>query len=341
MSRVSVPGNLLITGEYVITEEGGRGLACAIAPRVHGWIEDAPGFQVKGWTGTQAVEWSPRPDTPAASQSESSSSGLLDRIVPFLLDHAHTAPRGRMVIDSSAFFSARGHKLGFGSSAAVTVALTALISGGPELASGELVDLAVQAHRHAQGGRGSGYDVVTSLLGGVGVFTGGARPFWTAADGWWLDGAALFPGSAHTDTVQAVQRHREWREAHPADWKRLRSDSEAATHRLVRAGTWPEVASAVDHARRVGEEIGRAISVPACIDGAATQLPDERAGDRRNDAGQEGAGESDLLPVCKSVGAGAELALCIGLRNGVEELRALEASGARRLELEEEGLRWE
>ena len=63
--------------------------------------------------------------------------------------------------DSSAFYE-DGIKMGFGSSAALTVAASAALCGQtPDLA--ELVD----THRAAQDGRGSGFDIAASLHGGV------------------------------------------------------------------------------------------------------------------------------------------------------------------------------
>ena len=63
--------------------------------------------------------------------------------------------------DTSAFYE-DGIKMGFGSSAALTVAASAALNGEkPGLA--ELVEI----HRAAQEGRGSGFDVAASLYGGV------------------------------------------------------------------------------------------------------------------------------------------------------------------------------
>jgi phosphomevalonate kinase len=63
--------------------------------------------------------------------------------------------------DTSAFYE-DGIKMGFGSSAALTVAASAALAGKkPGLA--ELVEI----HRAAQEGRGSGFDVAASLHGGV------------------------------------------------------------------------------------------------------------------------------------------------------------------------------
>ena len=66
-------------------------------------------------------------------------------------------------LDTRAFHDkASGAKLGLGSSAALTVALTAALAP-----SGKLLDSALRVHRRLQSGVGSGVDVATSLSGGL------------------------------------------------------------------------------------------------------------------------------------------------------------------------------
>jgi phosphomevalonate kinase len=65
---------------------------------------------------------------------------------------------------------ARGAKFGFGSSAALTVALVAAL-GQPDAPLPELYRTAVAAHRNFQAGRGSGVDIAAAVFGGVIGFT--------------------------------------------------------------------------------------------------------------------------------------------------------------------------
>ena len=269
------------------------GVACAIAPRVVAWMEDAPELRIEGRTRKKVLEW--REGAADATGGGASKAGsLLNRVVPFLLDHRSSRRAGRVIVDSSAFFGPNGRKLGFGSSAAVTVALTSLLCADPQTPDEDILNLAVAAHRHAQGGRGSGYDVATSLFGGVGLFTGGEHPAWEPRDGWWLAHGSLVLNDRNTDTVDAVRRHAAWRDSFPDTWRQLRADSERATRKLAGASTWRDVKAAIVHARHVGREVGAAIGVPACID---TALEDRLP-------------EGDT--VCKTVGAGSELMLCLG-----------------------------
>jgi phosphomevalonate kinase len=314
---VTVPGNLLVTGEYVIVEEGGMGLACAIAPRVLAWLESGPELRVEGRTGNGVREW--RED----GGGDAASSPLFDAVLPFLLDQKRIRHRGRVVVDSTAFFGPDGRKLGFGSSAAVTLAVTSLLCAEPQTPERVLLSLTLDAHRHFQGGRGSGYDVVTSLYGGVGVFTGGAVPSWTPADGWWLQDGVLVVNREHTSTPAAVSRHADWRSEHPKKWKRLRRKSQNATAALADAQTWQEAGDAFVDARDAGREIGAEIGVSACT---------------------ERTFQTGALPergMCKAVGAGSELALC--LRDPKAAHAAPEGGSGTVLPLivEQEGLLWE
>ncbi len=78
-------------------------------------------------------------------------------------------------IDTGAFYSqALKSKLGFGSSAAMTVALTAALLDADEASSSigddkrrRIFRLALSAHRKAQGNLGSGVDIAASTFGGV------------------------------------------------------------------------------------------------------------------------------------------------------------------------------
>ena len=118
------------------------------------------------------------------------------RVLDALLDGER--PANRYTLDTTAFFD-DGRKTGIGSSAALTVALAAAISGSTDVA-----DLAMTAHRRLQGGQGSGVDVATSYHGGVIAFRRGlpARPCT------WPDGLAwrlLWSGRA-SSTVSSLAR---------------------------------------------------------------------------------------------------------------------------------------
>ena len=70
-------------------------------------------------------------------------------------------PAKRYTLDTTAFYEG-GRKTGIGSSAALTVALAAAISGSTDVA-----DVAMDAHRRLQGGQGSGVDIAAAVQGGL------------------------------------------------------------------------------------------------------------------------------------------------------------------------------
>lgn len=72
-----------------------------------------------------------------------------------------------LTLDTREFFDpGTGTKVGFGSSAALAVALTAAL-GGKDVPETELYRTATAAHRSLQDGKGSGVDIATAVFGGL------------------------------------------------------------------------------------------------------------------------------------------------------------------------------
>jgi len=161
----SAPGKLILFGEYAVLR-GGPAIVLAIGRRAR--------VQVTRGVADNLV----------------TAPEICERNVPFEIDDAgkvrwlgaDPAATGRLGLlgeiigkfwpgvpvyietDTSALHE-DGIKMGFGSSAALTVAASAALSGEkPEL--GTLIEI----HRAAQDGRGSGFDVAASLHGGVLMF---------------------------------------------------------------------------------------------------------------------------------------------------------------------------
>lgn len=126
--QVSVPGNLLLLGEYAVLEEGGLGIALAVERRLTAGAEPADELILTGeWGGGQDLRW---------SEVEPGSSALVTAVVAACRERlqilGRALPRTRIHVDSTPLFLG-GRKGGFGSSAAVAVALTWVLLG---LASG-------------------------------------------------------------------------------------------------------------------------------------------------------------------------------------------------------------
>ena len=325
--RLTVPGNLLLLGEYAVTEEEGLGLALAVDKRVDAEIRPSPVLIVEGRWAEQTVLWSA--ESPGGSplingivetwreQLYSQGLCLLEADTPKLCGRRD--PAARIVVDSSAFFTG-GRKSGFGSSAAVTVALTCALlhlSGfsGPQLLKCA-ARLALMAHRRIQGGRGSGYDVYASLYGGFGCLVGGAQPSWQAVQLPWLPPLYLFAGSAGVSTPNSLQHYERWKASNPTRWRGFLQRSNQAVRRFLKADSWSGARAAFSAAKELGVELGENIGVPATIESPAALSPQ----------------------LYKAIGAGNELGIYVAETPPQRPSR--ERSGLEAVAVSPEGVRW-
>ena len=243
-------------------------------------------------------------------------------------------PPTEITIDTSAFFDpATGKKRGLGSSAAATVLLIAallyLAGVDPLHNRNTLLGVAVRAHRRLQGGRGSGYDIACSTLGGAIRFVGGEIPRWerlNLIERWEEQGVGLYLWNGDTPVSSARSVEAFDRIFPPGDKATafLRA-SNAAVGSLARADTWDEQRDALRRCAILSRKTGRSIGVPA-------DLPRELRSD-------------DLSWSAKATGAGNEQALIIGIDqdiSGREDVRDAAAAGRiHRLSPERSGLREE
>ena len=322
VKRLSVPGNLLLLGEYAVTEEGGLGLALAVDRRVIVEVEPAPTLIVEGRWGGETVQWTR--DSAAlspliAAVVETWREQLYSRGICGPAEQAPEVggsrePAARIVVDSSAFFTG-GRKSGFGSSAAVTVALTCALLSLSGFSGARLLQcaarLALLAHRRAQGGRGSGYDVHASLYGGFGCLAGGSEPSWQAVELPWLPPLHIIRGPASVSTPNSLEHYERWRSCDPSAWSSFLEESNCAVRRFLQADSWSQARPAFKVSKALGLRLGERIGVSAAI-----EAPDSLA--------------PDLL---KALGAGNELG--IYLAETPVDAAALEAVAPAR-----EGVRW-
>jgi phosphomevalonate kinase len=272
--RLTVPGNILLLGEYAVLEQGGLGLAVAVEPRVR--MEALPGteLRVQGrWPGG------------------SGESPLITAAVQTVSEYLHLPCTGSLRVDSSSFFSTEGRKTGLGSSAAVAVALVCglLWLAGRGSADPEAVSLSVRAHRRAQGGRGSGYDVLTSFHGGTGLVHGGTSPSWEPCTPPVGRGIVLFPGPAPVSTADAVERYASWKARNPGPARDFLRESNDAIRSFSRSRSLEEALPLFSICRRLGIDLGKEMGVPA-------ELTPPPGFDPR---------------WCKALGAGSELGCCL------------------------------
>ena len=162
----SAPGKIVISGEYAVLD-GAPAIAAAVTPRARVTIRDAEGpDHVVTANGDQSTRTKFRivPDD-IEWLSGGEGFGIVESVwrvvcsspsVPLAID-----------IDTTEFFAATSNtKLGLGSSAAATTALTAALLATSD-STDSVLEAALDAHRQFQQGVGSGIDVACSASGGL------------------------------------------------------------------------------------------------------------------------------------------------------------------------------
>ncbi len=319
MTGLTVPGNLLLLGEYAVLEEGGLGVSVAVERRVVIAIEEARELTIlRAGVGLRG----------ARSRWERGDGSLVDAVVAAAegelaaLGRGCEAPPLGMSIDSTAFFDSTGRKIGLGSSAAVAVGTAQALLRYAGLEGAALRDASCRAallgHRSYQGGRGSGYDIAASLGGGYGLFVGGERPSLRSLALPWMRAFSLLRGPDSVDTSRAVERYAAWRMREREAARDFLEASNEIARGFAAATNWGEAASRLRDGARLGLELGEAIGVSARI------------------AGPEGL-------VAKALGAGNELAALwlgdAGIPGEDADPTGL-ASGAEGIGVAVEGPRW-
>jgi phosphomevalonate kinase len=182
--QASAPGKLFLVGEYSVLF-GAPALVTAVDRRASvrfvredgplsivasaglGWEPARFAFETRG-----GLRWECREEVAGRFL-------LFERVLRSLVDGGLFLPAAaapcRATLDTGRFYhrsSGEAIKLGLGSSAALTVALTSALlcwSGGGRRLEPEAgwLERLIEIHRALQGGRGSGADLAASLLGGV------------------------------------------------------------------------------------------------------------------------------------------------------------------------------
>ena len=254
---MAAPGNVLLLGEYAVTEPGAPGIALGVLPEVRATCDAARPPRILGRMGARRFAWSP----------SGCDSPLLSALV-----RECGAPAGTIEVDSSALSGPHG-KLGLGSSAAVAAVVATLLQNrdGPGGAAGEadrrrVFRAALAAHRSAQGGRGSGYDVAASVCGGIVRFSGGDLPTVCRHRPPALPALYLVTGTKSLETPGAVARYEQWRRREPTQAAAFRSRSRDTVEQFAAATDGAECCAAIraggELLRWLGDRIGVAVEPP-------------------------------------------------------------------------------
>jgi phosphomevalonate kinase len=263
MMIATAPGKLILTGEYAVLD-GAPAVVVAVDRRAV--------------ARRNAIPRGSSPFLVAVAEEIAARRGATDPAARAALE---------ISVDSTAFYN-RASKLGLGSSAAVTVAATALaLEQGATTNRGEILTVALAAHARGQGprgARGSGADIAASIYGGTIAFS---RP---AGTGPCLIEPLRWPGSVAivpfftgvaADTAQLVARVAAAREAHRtavdaalaaiAEASRAACTALAAPPDIAPVALLGALALAADATDRLAAAT-RIDLVPACVTAARAAL---------------------------------------------------------------------
>ncbi len=156
----------------------------------------------------------------------------------------------------------------------------------------EIFKYCLEAYRHAQGGIGSGYDIATSIFGGVIEFEGGFAPKYRQLGSLELNDFYLMRGLQAVKTTASIYEYNKHRDS-ILDFI-FKCNSEMKKLVLSVSASKSALISSLRRAKKLGLAIGEAIGVSAALPPSFEYLRDQ----------------CDLI---KALGAGNETFLVLGL----------------------------
>lgn len=260
--HASAPGKIVLAGDYAVLA-GAPALVMALDRRAQatvtphdadGFIVDAPDLDIRAAHGILCdghLQWQGL-DTAQVTQLR-----LVAGVIEGLTGIGVAIPACAIALDTSAFFDAEGGKLGLGSSAALTVALSAAlcVQAGAELPE---LDTLLDVHRAMQDGRGSGLDVATSLLGGLVAYQladgtpQAERIDWPQA----IEFACVWSGRS-ASTGSALRRLAQWQAGHAAEHAARMDELTGIAQTIAHAGHMQDAPAVVDNIAAYAASLGR------------------------------------------------------------------------------------
>ncbi|MBI2579677.1 MAG: phosphomevalonate kinase [Candidatus Aenigmarchaeota archaeon] len=176
MTHFSAPGKQFISGEWAILEVGNKGLVAAVNKRVHAEVEESDSISISiddfgikdlraDFNNSKLVF---RDDISSVRDKLQFIKEAIEISLMFL-DEQKIPLRAFSIRTWGEDVSVGGKKLGFGSSAASTVAVISAVLNfhAYNASKDEIYKLAAIAHYYAQGKVGSAFDVAASTYGGI------------------------------------------------------------------------------------------------------------------------------------------------------------------------------
>jgi mevalonate kinase len=244
---VSAPGKLFLIGEYAVLE-GAPALLTAVDTRAKVGVAPDTRWRICAPAlGINDLELDACGELPSTLDATTRAKlSVFDAVRAVVAQHLGQPPVPLAVHIETREFVYQGHKLGLGSSAAVAAALAQalIIATGARLPREALAKLAIDAHRAAQNGTGSGGDVAASIFGGTLSYTYGQAPVplaWPAS----LAGLAVVTGQG-ASTLDMVARVRAYAaqdaQGYAADIATLRQLAGSAQQALTESGRFLHLA---------------------------------------------------------------------------------------------------
>ena len=204
--ETDAPGKLVLIGEYAVLE-GAPAFAVAVVTRARVSLQPRESAEctllISNDKSKFSFHWTPSGELDWVEPDVGDRGMLLEATVVTLAEFGlmpTDLPGIELRIDSESLYSCAGDgtplKLGLGSSAAVSVAVTGALYRlftGEHAARSDLLEICLTGHRRFQGQLGSGIDVASALFGGVIVLEphSGSIPSVTPLT--WPDGLFALP----------------------------------------------------------------------------------------------------------------------------------------------------
>lgn len=282
------PGKLILLGEYAVLE-GAPALVTAVNRFARVNLQTAAGkdFQASAPTiGVEGVSFHLDRNnkvcfseniSPEVSIKLNFFSATVEVAARYLQSKNISLAPARINLDTGDFFLEQtGEKLGLGSSAALTIGLLGALLGyaGQTMTNDrdyrQLFNLAVNAHRAAQGNLGSGIDIAASAFGGglqyqINLHSANKEPEiarLSFPQGLYM--RVIWAGKS-ASTKEFVSRVNVFREKNPGDFNRIMAEMReisAAGCKALKTGNTAPFLEMVQQYYRKMDELGKRCGIP-------------------------------------------------------------------------------